>query len=413
MKFDIVILGGGLAGLTAGIELVKAGRRVAIISAGQSSLHFSSGSFELLGYNREGHPVDRPLEAMAELPDIHPYSRIGMDSILRNIGKVAPMLEEAGLEVNGSHERNHWRLTPMGVLKTAWLSVGDYLKIDSRDNFPYKKVALINLKGFLDFYPRFIAAGLEPRGVECSMQEVSIPVLDQQRESATEMRAVNIARILHGDALEQLAHEINGASTQAEAVLFPAVTSFENMTDMRLLKQLVDRPLHYVATMSTSVPGIRTQIMLQKYFRRLGGYYMIGDAIMKGKFNGSRLEYVQTVNFGDDFLSADQFIFAGGSFFSHGLRATPDKIEEPVFGLDVTAPTDRSEWFDIDIFKRQPYMSFGIDTDDDFHALKGGIAIDNLYVTGSSLAGAESLIEGSGAGVATLSAHHIAEKILI
>lgn len=413
MKFDIVILGGGLAGLTAGIELVKAGRRVAIISAGQSSLHFSSGSFELLGYNREGHPVDRPLEAMAELPDIHPYSRIGMDSILRNIGKVAPMLEEAGLEVNGSHERNHWRLTPMGVLKTAWLSVGDYLKIDSRDNFPYKKVALINLKGFLDFYPRFIAAGLEPRGVECSMQEVSIPVLDQQRESATEMRAVNIARILHGDALEQLAHEINGASTQAEAVLFPAVTSFENMTDMRLLKQLVDRPLHYVATMSTSVPGIRTQIMLQKYFRRLGGYYMIGDVIMKGKFNGSRLEYVQTVNFGDDFLYADQFIFAGGSFFSHGLRATPDKIEEPVFGLDVTAPTDRSEWFDIDIFKRQPYMSFGIDTDDDFHALKGGIAIDNLYVTGSSLAGAESLIEGSGAGVATLSALHIAEKILI
>lgn len=412
MKFDIVILGGGLAGLTAGIELVKAGRRVAIISAGQSSLHFSSGSFELLGYNREGHPVERPLEAMSELPDTHPYSRIGMDSIRRNVEKIVPMLEAAGLEVNGSHERNHWRLTPMGVMKTAWLSVGDYLKIDSRDSFPYRHIALVNLKGFLDFYPRFIAAGLEPRGVRCSMAEVSIPVLDQQRESATEMRAVNIARILHGDALEQLAHEINGATGDAEAILFPAVTSFEKMTDMRLLKELVRKPLHYIATMGTSVPGIRTQIMLQKYFRRLGGYYMIGDAIVKGKFNGSRLESVQTVNFGDDFLKAEHFIFAGGSFFSHGLQATPDRIVEPVFDLDVPAPTVRAEWFDIDIFKRQPYMSYGIATDGDFRAMKGGNAIDNLYVVGSSLAGAESLIEGSGAGVAALSALHVADKIL-
>lgn len=412
MKFDIVILGGGLAGLTAGIELVKAGKRVAIISAGQSSLHFSSGSFELLGYDREGHPVEHPFDAMSELPATHPYSRMGMDSMRKNVEKIAPMLEEAGLEVNGSHNRNHWRLTPMGVFKTAWLSVGDYLKIENRDEFPYKNVALINLKGFLDFYPRFIAAGLEPKGVKCSMGEVSIKLLDDQRESATEMRAVNIARILHGNALEQLAHEINGASAQAEAILFPAVTSFENMTDMRLLKELVNKPLHYVATMSTSVPGIRTQIMLQKYFRRLGGFYMIGDSVVKGNFKGDKLEFVQTVNFGDDRLHADKFIFAGGSFFSHGLQANPDKIVEPVFGLDVPAPTVRAEWFDTNIFKRQPYMSFGIATDDEFKALKEGRPIENLYVIGSSLAGAESLIEGSGAGVATLSALHVADEIL-
>ena len=48
MKFDTVIIGGGLAGMVAGITLEKAGKKTAIISTGQNALHFFSGSFESL-----------------------------------------------------------------------------------------------------------------------------------------------------------------------------------------------------------------------------------------------------------------------------------------------------------------------------------------------------------------------------
>ena len=70
MKFDAVIVGGGLAGLLCGIKLTKQGLRCAIITRGQSALHFSSGSLDL---------VDETCRE--KLPPEHPYHLIGAQHI--------------------------------------------------------------------------------------------------------------------------------------------------------------------------------------------------------------------------------------------------------------------------------------------------------------------------------------------
>lgn len=69
---------------------------------------------------------------------------------------------------------------------------------------PWKKVALVNIYSYLDFYPRFLAAGLAKKGVKCHMGTVNIPQLDILRRSTTEMRATNMSRFLTNEAVDDL-----------------------------------------------------------------------------------------------------------------------------------------------------------------------------------------------------------------
>lgn len=57
-------------------------------------------------------------------------------------------------------------------------------------------------------------------------------------------------------------------------------------------------------------------------------------------------------------------------------------------------------------------MHYGVKTDEHFRAMMNGKPIENLYVSGSVLGGANPLKEGSGAGISLLTSLHVAEQIL-
>ena len=56
-------------------------------------------------------------------------------------------------------------------------------------------------------------------------------------------------------------------------------------------------------------------------------------------------------------------------------------------------------------------MKFGVATDNGFLVKKDGKTIDNLYAIGSILGGCNSLKEGSGAGVAAVTAMEVADRL--
>lgn len=413
MKFDNIIIGGGLSGLLCGIALAREGRHVAAIAAGQSTLHFSSGSFDILGYDADGQVVTSPFEAIKQLEASHPYHLVGLENVPLLATQALRIFTECGLSGQGGVAHNHFRMTPIGSLRPTWFTLDDYLTVQTPQAFPYKKVLLVNVPGFMDFPVSLITEGLHRLGAEVETALVSVPSLMHRRQSPSEMRSANLAKVLARDKkLQQIAARINKAATEVEAVIMPAIVGMDSQEAVAFIRSRVQKPLHFVSTLPPSVPGVRVQTLLRKHFANLGGVYMLGNTVTGGHVEDGRLRYVETSLLPDERLEADDFVLATGSFASDGLKSNYERVFEPIFDLDTTAPADRMQWVASSVFDDQPYRSYGVKVNASMQAQKGGQTISNLYVAGAVLGGHNAAKLADGAGVDMVTALRVAQYIL-
>lgn len=372
MKFNTVIIGGGLAGLTAGITLQKAGKSTAIISTGQNALHFFSGSFE----------------SMEEAPQ-----------------RIVDLFAEAGI---GLHYAPGVRLMPMGTFKKATLSLDDV------SLFPDPKIGhkalIVSFTGYHDFFCDFLADGLEKQGIQCRVNMLNLPELEMLEKSPSEMRSVQIARAMD-HRWETIVGELRILIRDEDIVVLPQVFGLNDSSILSRIRQSIPAQVVFVGTLPPSVPGIRTQILLKRRYEVLGGTYLIGDQVTGAHVYDNVIHSVVTQNLGNHFLEADNFILATGGFFSKGLKSNPFDISEPIFGLDVEQAEDRNDWYNPEFMREQPYMKYGVATDPTLHAIAGGEPIKNLFVIGSILGGTRTDM-GMGGGLALRSALAAADQII-
>lgn len=412
MRMDTVIMGGGLSALTCGITLAKHGKRVAIVASGQSTLLFNGGSMELLG-SIDGQEVTAPLEAVATLPDNHPYRKIGTERIASLASEAKQLLDDAGINMEGRPDANHWRITPMGVAKPAWLTLSDHMRIDDLSHLPAKRVALMAIRGYLDQPNSMLAQGLRSLGMEVKVVEFSTSDITSLRRSPSEMRATSLAKhLMSNSALQRVAEQINALATEADLVLLPSVLGQNDDNDFRTLQSMVNKPLRLVATLPPAVAGMRMQAQLRHYFRMLGGTYLMGDTAVSGTFDRDRLTAVTTAKLGDMPLKADHFVLATGSFVSRGLMADYERVYEPVLGVDVDADADRECWTRFGVLNAQAYTQYGVATDNSLRCLIEGKPITNLRAIGSVLSGHDAIKMGDGTGVSMLTALAAAHDII-
>ncbi len=412
MRMDTVIMGGGLSALTCGITLAKHGKRVTIVASGQSTLLFNGGSMELLG-SIDGQEVTAPLEAVATLPDNHPYRKIGTERIASLASEAKQLLDDAGINMEGRPDANHWRITPMGVAKPAWLTLSDHMRIDDLSHLPAKRVALMAIRGYLDQPNSMLAQGLRSLGMEVKVVEFSTSDITSLRRSPSEMRATSLAKhLMSNSALQRVAEQINALATEADLVLLPSVLGQNDDNDFRTLQSMVNKPLRLVATLPPAVAGMRMQAQLRHYFRMLGGTYLMGDTAVSGTFDQDRLTAVTTAKLGDMPLKADHFVLATGSFVSRGLMADYERVYEPVLGVDVDADADRECWTRFGVLNAQAYTQYGVATDNSLRCLNEGKPITNLRAIGSVLSGHDAIKMGDGTGVSMLTALAAAHDII-
>lgn len=350
MRFDCVITGGGLAGLLAGISLQKAGRTTAIVSTGQNAMHFFSGTFE----------------SMKEAPE-----------------RLTEIFEAAGIRV---HYSPGVRLMPMGTFREAELALSDI------DIFPSEKFAtkavIVSFSGEQGFFTGFLAEGLEKAGIASRHA-----VID--RSTDIKKVAAAVSALLDGE----------------DAVVLPQVFGQKDSAEVDYLREAIPARVVFAGTQPPSVPGIRTQIQLKDYYVSLGGTFLQGDEVTGAHIHDGVLHSIVTRNLDSHYLEADCFIIASGGFFSKGMLATPTSVVEPVFGLDVDYPEDRSDWYDPSFAAEQPYMRIGVKTDAALHPLIAGEPVRNLFAAGSIL-GATRPEFGTGAGLAIRSALAVVDSIL-
>lgn len=372
MKFDSVIIGGGLAGMVAGIALQKAGKRTAIISTGQNALHFFSGSFESLQ---------------------EPERRI------------QDLFAEAGVRL---HYAPGVRLMPLGTFKESALSLEDV------DLFPTpkfaRKVLVVNLLGYHDFFSSFLAEGLEKQGMSCRVRFINLPEMEKLEQSPSEMRSVQIARIMDR-VWEKVVQEVRILLKDEDAVVLPQVFGLHDASIPGRIRQGIPARVVFAGTMPPSVPGIRTQMLLKQRYQLLGGTYLMGDEVVRAHVHEGVVHSVATKNLDNHYVEADNFILSTGGYFSKGLISNPFQVYEPIFGLDVEYREDRNQWYNPAFKEDQPYMNFGVKADENLRALKDGKALENLYVAGSVLGGNRPEF-GTAAGQAVRTALHAADQIL-
>lgn len=409
MQFDTLIIGGGLAGLLCGIRLSASGQRCAIVSRGQSTLNFASGSLDLLSRLPDGQPVTTLPHAIAQLPPAHPYALLGEPLVRRYARQVLQIFAECGLTLQGDIDRPHLRVTPLGILRRAWLSPLE-VALKPQGN---PRIGVVGIGDFLDFQPQLAAAGLRQHGIDAHAEEIALPSLDRLRENPSEFRAVNIARLLDDPAqFDELFAALWPLSQRYDLLYLPACFGLEdNDLFARLNQQLVAAPLRLLPTLPPSLPGIRMQQKLQQHFIRCGGYWMPGDEVTHAEVVSGRVTQLWTRKHEDIPLRADNVVLASGSFFSNGLIAGRDGVREPIFGLDILQSETRSDWYNDDFFASQPWQRFGVQTNASLNGLRRGEAIRNLYVIGAVSGGFDAIAEGCAGGVSVVTALHAARII--
>lgn len=424
MKFDTIVIGGGMAGLSAALRLAEAGQKTLLMASGQSALHFSSGSVDLL--DGEGDPR-AALPAFLAAQPAHPYAKVGIQNIEASLADLQRHCAEEGLPLY-REEHNHQRITPIGTLKRTWLSPATCAYVT--DAPVPGSLLLATLEGFRDFHPALAAANLatQPRFAHCRILtgEIRLPQLATFSRNPHEFRSADIARLFDKQAedkqttslLADLAREISRMVRESgepgcRHIVLPACLSL-GLVGPRLaeLEKRTGCTIREVATMPPSLIGMRMQEALKRRFQRLGGTFLTSERVLGARCEGDKVIGVHSQNGDDQLFEADNFVLASGSFFSRGLESRLGGIREPIFDADVLSLAERDAWAGRRLFDHHPFLGFGVKTDDKLRVLCGGKALSNLYGAGSVLAHYDPVKEGSGSGVAVATGWQVAGHIL-
>lgn len=405
--WDGIIVGGGLAGLLAGIRAAERGRQVLIVSEGVGSLTYSSGVIDFGDVGRLVRQED------------HPYALLG-ETVVRT---GADYFRALFPDYQGQWGEDQHVLTPLGSPRKAGLIPGGLNAQVLQDG---RIIVLMAPEGMKDFFPEVTQANLEKAYPQCvvKLYPFRLEAFEPWHtlgKSITGMDYTKYWRSASGtgalkDVLDSLIQEldeegIDSIERKKAVVIFPGLAAaFSNSLKEGLIN--LPFPVVEMTAFPPSASGHNLYNALKERFKDLGGELMVGAGVRQVELQGKRCHKIIVRSKGKDTeFSARSFVLATGGVFGGGIEVNPELAKEMVFGFPLFVP---AEWTNSEFLGAQPYARMGIKADHELRPINSitkEVLLENVRVIGRMLAHWDPWVEHCGGGVSLASGWFAGEKI--
>ncbi|HET9520433.1 MAG TPA: FAD-binding protein, partial [Candidatus Limnocylindrales bacterium] len=408
---DVVVVGAGLAGLSAGIVLAETGARVELVARGHAATHWTPGGFDCAAPPGAATPA-AGIDLLATRVG-HPYAILGGD-VRPGLAFVREVVSAEGLAYRGDLD-DPLRAVPTAIGGTRRVGVVPAGQGNALDPWSAgERLVVCGIAGYKDFWPAPIAASLARAGVwveagdggrPARVDSVTVELPGQA--GRRNLNALELGRSFDDpawrrEAFGRIARAVEASGRGPGRIAFPAVLGIgDHAAVLEDAARILPLPLFEVPLVTPSLPGLRLYRALRAGFRRRGGRMSIGEPVIRIETAAKRATtVVLSAAVRERRIGAGHVIIATGGIAGGGLIGRADgRLVEALLDLPVEAPPV-DDWLADEALPADghPLERAGIRTDANLHPINaaGKVAYENVLVVGSLLAGQRYLAERCG-----------------
>lgn len=413
---DIIVVGAGMAGLTAALVAAQAGKSVTLLAAGAGALSIGSGCIDVLGYVDGKAVQGDPLDAIATLPMEHPYQLMGREVVHDALKFFTDLCHAHYWPLLPTLQKNHRLPTIMGTLKPS------YLCPQSADGHALERaatVAVLGIEGIKDCQPELIIQQLRKYTHLSDKNYVPLMLASPFGKTHRNISPLDVARHLNTQqGLTWVIDSLKALNFVADVLLLPPICGTHARSAVwTRLQEALGCAVVEMLSIPPGVGGLRLRALLVEALQAHGVTMLENTRVHSAVVHdGMCASLVARSTTGDVEHSAKAFIIATGGFLGEGLVAKAGSAQECIFDLAIDGPSAVEDWSDPDIFGPHAFARMGVrvnsrmapvDTADNTQEL-----LHNVHFAGRILGGYDFASEKSGNGVALATGWYAAKQVL-
>ncbi len=391
-RYDLIVIGAGLAGLMAARTAVGMGAKVLIVGRGMGALTLFGNTIDVLGRIPAGSDLASGIACLVNVRPKHPYARVGWDGIAQALDAFRELFPPP-YHFTGKGSANILLPTGVGAMRPTFLAP---VTMAVGAGMAPEKTVVVGFRGFKDFQADSVSLHLKCRGV----------VIPFPRYRMGGMTAPAVARLMEDRSFaEKLGETIYQRMAGEKYIGLPALLGFREPTAVvKTLESATGAEVFEIPMLPPSLPGMRVFHRFREHLMQKGVTFLLGEPVADTIVRNGRCEGIVVRH---DPLAAtyhaERFVLATGRFLGGGLVAEMERVIEPLFHIPVSQPSRRGEWFKERFFDQEahPVHQAGIETATDLRPVdeNGEIFLENLWAAGSVLAHHQSVEEKSREGI--------------